>query len=52
MIEISWIFYIINKKLYIYGRTVINDDIYIRLKEICEYISPKYNITLEEWNYD
>lgn len=35
-----------------YRRKVINDDISNRLKEIFEYISPKYNITLEEWNHD
>ena len=35
-----------------YCRKVIDDDISNRLKEIFEYISPKYNITLEEWNHD
>ena len=35
-----------------YRRKVINNDISDRLKEIFEYISSKYNITLEEWNYD
>ena len=35
-----------------YRRKVINDDISNRLKEIFEYISPKYNVTLEEWNHD
>ena len=35
-----------------YRRKVIDDDISKRLKEIFEYISPKYNITLEEWNHD
>ena len=35
-----------------YRRKVINYDISNRLKEIFEYISPKYNITLEEWNHD
>ena len=35
-----------------YRRKLINDDISNRLKEIFEYISPKYNITLEEWNHD
>ncbi|MBS4974998.1 MAG: transposase, partial [Clostridium celatum] len=34
-----------------YRRKVIDDDISNRLKEIFEYISPKYNITLEEWNH-
>lgn len=33
-------------------RKVINDDISKRLKEIFEYISPKYNVILEEWNHD
>lgn len=35
-----------------YRKKVINKDISNRLKEIFEYISPKYNITLEEWNHD
>ncbi len=35
-----------------YRNKVINDDISCRLKEIFEHISSKYNITLEEWNYD
>ena len=35
-----------------YRRKVIDDDISFRLKEIFEYISPKYNITLQEWNHD
>ena len=35
-----------------YRRKVIDDDISKRLKEIFEYISPKYNVTLEEWNHD
>ena len=35
-----------------YRREVINNDISDRLKEIFQYISPKYNITLEEWNHD
>ncbi|HHW69601.1 MAG TPA: IS200/IS605 family transposase [Tenericutes bacterium] len=35
-----------------YRRKVINNDISNRLKEIFEYISPKYNIILEEWNHD
>ena len=35
-----------------YRRKVINTDISNRLKEMFEYISPKYNITLEEWNDD
>ena len=32
-----------------YRRKVINDNISNRLKEILEYISPKYNITLKEY---
>lgn len=35
-----------------YRNKVIDDDISNRLKEIFEYIAPKYNITLEEWNHD
>ncbi len=35
-----------------YRRKVIDDDISNRLKEIFEHISPKYNVTLEEWNHD
>lgn len=35
-----------------YRRKVIDNDISNRLKEIFEYISPKYNVTLEEWNHD
>ena len=35
-----------------YRRKVIDEDISNRLKEIFEYIEPKYNITLEEWNHD
>ena len=35
-----------------YRRKVIDDNISNRLKEIFEYISPKYNVTLEEWNHD
>ena len=35
-----------------YRRKVLNDDISNRLKEIFEYISPNYNITLEEWEHD
>ena len=31
---------------------VINDPISLRLKEMFEYIAPKYHITLEEWNHD
>ena len=35
-----------------YRRNVIDDAVSERLKEIFEYISPDYNITLEEWNHD
>ncbi len=35
-----------------YRRKVINDDISNRLKEIFEYICPKYSIVLGEWNHD
>lgn len=33
-----------------YRREVIDDVISNRLKEIFEYVSPRYNITLQEWN--
>ena len=35
-----------------YCRKVFDDHISDRAKEIFEYISPKYNITLQEWNHD
>lgn len=35
-----------------YRRKILTDNISNRLKEIFEYISPKYNITLSEWNHD
>ncbi|MHA6480800.1 IS200/IS605 family transposase [Paenibacillus sp. strain BS8-2] len=35
-----------------YRRKVIDDQISNRLKEIFEYIAPKYNIALQEWNHD
>ena len=35
-----------------YRNEVINDAVSNRLKEIFEYIAPKYNILLEEWNHD
>ena len=35
-----------------YRRKVIDDDISFWLKEIFEYISPRYNISLQEWNHD
>ena len=35
-----------------YRKKVINDTISDRLKEIFEYMSPNYNIALQEWNHD
>lgn len=35
-----------------YRRKVIDNTISDRLKEIFEYISKKYNVTLQEWNHD
>ncbi|MBB5337160.1 putative transposase, partial [Pectinatus brassicae] len=35
-----------------YRRKVINDDISERLRRIFDYISPKYGITIDEWNHD
>lgn len=35
-----------------YRQRVIDDKISARAKEIFEYISPNYNITLQEWNCD
>ena len=35
-----------------YRKKVISDEISNRLKEIFEYVSKKYNITLKEWNHD
>jgi len=35
-----------------YRRNVIDDVISNRLKVIFEYVSPNYNITLQEWNQD
>ena len=35
-----------------YRRKVLDDRISDRAKEVFEYISPKYNNTLQEWNYD
>lgn len=35
-----------------YRRKVFDTGISNRAKEIFEYIAPKYNITLQEWNYD
>lgn len=34
-----------------YRRKVIDDTISNRLKEIFEYISPNYNVALQEWNH-
>ena len=35
-----------------YRREVFDDSISSRAKEIFEYIAPRYNITLKEWNHD
>lgn len=35
-----------------YRRKVFDNEISNRAKEIFEYISPNYNITLQEWNHD
>ena len=35
-----------------YRRKVIDDEISNRLKNIFEYISKNYNITIKEWNHD
>lgn len=35
-----------------YRRKVFTDDISNRAKEIFEYIAPRYNIQLIEWNHD
>ena len=35
-----------------YRRKVIDDNISDRLKDIFEYISVKYNVTIQEWNHD
>jgi len=35
-----------------YRREVFDNKISNRAREIFEYISPKYNIMLQEWNYD
>lgn len=35
-----------------YRRKVIDDEISNRLKDIFEYISKNYNITIKEWNHD
>ena len=35
-----------------YRRKVIDDTISDRLKEMFEYIAPKYNVSVQEWNHD
>lgn len=35
-----------------YRKKIINNDISNRLREIFNDISPKYNVTLDEWNHD
>ena len=35
-----------------YRRKVFDEDISDRARNIFEYISPKYGITLDEWNHD
>ena len=35
-----------------YRRKIFNEDVSLRTKEIFEYISPNYKITLVEWNHD
>ena len=35
-----------------YKRKVFDEDISDRARHIFEYISPKYGITLDEWNHD
>lgn len=35
-----------------YRRKVFDESVSARAKEIFEYICPKYNITLKEWNHD
>ena len=35
-----------------YRKKAIDDRISVRLKEIFDYISPTYNIALQEWNHD
>ena len=35
-----------------YRRNVIENNVSNRLQEIFEYIAPRYNITLQEWNHD
>ena len=35
-----------------YRQKVVNEPISNRLKEIFEHISPKYKVTIQEWNHD
>jgi putative transposase len=35
-----------------YRREVIDNAVSCRLKEIFDYVSPNYNIALQEWNHD
>ena len=35
-----------------YRRQVFSETVSNRAKEIFEYISPRYNVMLEEWNHD
>src|SRR5690625_705071 len=35
-----------------YRRKVIDNDISQRLKEIFEYIQPRYNIMIQQWHHD
>jgi len=35
-----------------YRRKVIDDKVSVRLKDIFEYIAPKYNVDIQEWNHD
>jgi len=35
-----------------YRRKVIDDKVSVRMKEIFEYIAPKYNVDIQEWNHD
>ena len=35
-----------------YRKKVLTDPVSDRIREIFEYIAPKYHVTLEEWNHD
>ena len=35
-----------------YRRNVLDDAVFLRAREIFEYIAPSYKITLLEWNHD